>query len=220
MPCSTSSASSRKSTHQDECDVSALRLPHGTVTILMRRIALICLLFLGFVSGTARASSIAPELEMAIHLKILSFDNGIKERVSGNTIVIAVLYPSDQKGSASDYVNAVTAIASKSGGTVHGKNVRAVAVPITLDLADRLSGVHVLYVVDGLASDNISAIGRIAASRKLPLLSGNRSYLSSGAAIAVVEKSNKPSIVVHAANSKACGMVLDSKLLRLAEVVK
>jgi len=186
----------------------------------MPRIALICLLLVGFLSGGARAGSIAPELEMAIHLKILSFDNGLKDRATGNTIVIAVLHPTDQKGQASDYVSAVSAIASKSGGTVHGKRVRAVSLPITLDLADRLSGVHVLYVVDGVGSDNISAIARIAAARNMPLLSGNRSYLSSGAAVAVVEKSNKPGIVVHARNSKACGMLLDSKLLRLAEVVK
>lgn len=186
----------------------------------MRRIALICLLFVGFLSGAARAGSLSPDLEMAIHLKILSFDNGLKERASGSTIVIAVLHPTDQKGPASAHVNAVTAIGSKSGGTVHGKRVRAIAVPITLDLADRLSGVHALYVVDGIGGDSIAAIARIAAARKVPLLSGNRSYLSSGAAVAVVAKSNKPSIVVHGANSKACGMVLDSKLLRLAEVVK
>ena len=187
----------------------------------MRRIAaLICLLFVCAWSGAAHASSIAPELEMAIHLKILSFDNGLKERATGNTIVVAVLHPADQKGPASEHVSAVNAIASKSGGTVHGKRVRAVALPITLDLADRLSGVHVLYVVDGLAADNVAAIARIAAARKVPLLSGSRSYLSSGAAVAVVAKGNKPSIVVHAGNSKACGMVLDSKLLRLAEVVK
>lgn len=153
---------------------------------------------------------------MAIHLKILSFDSGLKERASGSTIVMAVLHPPDQKGAAAEFVNAV----SSSNGTVHGKRVRASAIPITLDLADRLSGISVLYVVDGLGADSVAAIARIAATRKLPLLSGVRSYLSAGAAVAVVEKSNKPSIVVHANNAKACGMVLDSKLLRLAEVVK
>lgn len=157
---------------------------------------------------------------MAIHLKILSFDSGIKERVKGNTINMAVLYNEDQKNLAMDYVNAVAAMANKSGGTVHGKKVRAYAVPITVDLADRLSGVSVLYVVDGASSDSVAAISRIAVSRKVPLLSGMRSYLSNGAAVAVVPKDNKPKIVVHAENAKACGMVLDSKLLRLAEVVK
>lgn len=155
---------------------------------------------------------------MAIHLKILSFDTGLKERATGTAITIAVLHPADQKGAAADYVNAVAATAEKS--TVHGKRVRATAIPITTDLADRLSGVQVLYLVDGVGTDSVAWIARIATARKLPLLSGERAYLSSGAAVAVVEKSNKPSIVVHAGNAKSCGMVLDSKLLRLAEVVK
>lgn len=186
----------------------------------MRRIALIWLLLVSFLPGAAYADSISPDLEMAIHLKILSFDTGLKERATGNTIVMAVLHPADQKTAAAEYVSAVASMTDKSGGTVHGKRVRATAIPITLDLADRLSGVQVLYIVDGLGADSVAAIARIAAARKLPLLSGDRAYLSSGAAVAVVEKSNKPSIVVHAGNAKSCGMVLDSKLLRLAEVVK
>jgi len=36
----------------------------------------------------------------------------------------------------------------------------------------------------------------------------------------VVAKENKPSIVVHLANAQHSGMLLDSKLLRLAEVIK
>lgn len=186
----------------------------------MRRTVLILLLLVGVLAGTARAESISSELAMAIHLKILSFDSGIKERAKGNTITMAVIYPDDQRNLAMEYVRAVEAIGSKSGGTVHGKKVRATAIPITVDLIDRLSGSSVLYVVEGTSSESVSAIARIAVSRKLPLLSGLRSYLSNGAAVAVVEKDNKPKIVVHANNAKACGMVLDSKLLRLAEVVK
>lgn len=183
----------------------------------MRRIVVLWLLFLGLVPATARAESIAPQLEMAIHLKILSFDAGLKDH-SGNSIVIAILHPGDQRSAASAYVDAVSAIGDKT--TVQGKRVRATALAITPDLADRLVGVSVLYVIDGVGSDTVAALGRIAAARKLPLLSGDRGYLSYGAAVAVVEKGNKPAIVVNATNAKACGMVLDSKLLRLAEVVK
>jgi len=186
----------------------------------MRRIAFIWfLLLVGFPLTAARADSIPPELEMAIHLKILSFDSGLKERATASTISIAILHPADRKGAASDVVTAVAGLSEK-GVTVHGKKVRAVAIPISADLADRLSGISVLYIIDDVGSDTVSAIARIAVSRKLPLLSGDRSYLASGGAVAVVEKNNKPGIVVHAGNAKECGMVLDSKLLRLAEVIK
>jgi hypothetical protein len=66
----------------------------------------------------------------------------------------------------------------------------------------------------------VSTVSKIAFASKMPTLCGNRSFLSNGLAVAVVAKENKPSIVVHAANAAHSGMVLDSKLLRLAEVVK
>lgn len=186
----------------------------------MRRISFIWIVFLALLPTTARADSMAPELEMAIHLKILSFDSGLKERATGDTIGIAILYTADHKDAANAYVAAVSVLSDKNGVTVHGKKLRAVAIPIAADLADRLSGLSVLYIVDDVGLDQVAAVARIAFARKMPLMSGDRSYLSSGAAIAVVEKDNRPGIVVHAGNAVACGMVLDSKLLRLAEVVK
>ena len=183
------------------------------------RIAILWLLVLALWPRSANADSISADLEMAIHLKILSFDSGLRQRTSGNVIYIAVLYTPTSKGNANDFVNAVARL-EKTGVTVHGKKVRAQAVPVTADLAERLGGYSVLYVIDEVGSGDVPAIAQIAFSRKLPLLSGERSYLASGAAIAVIEKANKPRIVVHAGNAKNCGMVLDSKLLRLAEVIK
>src|SRR5512140_2594483 len=146
---------------------------------------------------------------MAIHLKILSFDAGLKDRATGDTIAMAILYTGDRKGVANAFVSAVAVLADKNNVTVHGKKVRAVAIPVTSDLSDRLSGISALYIIDGVGLDQVSAISRIAFARKLPTLSGDRAYLSSGVAVAVVEKSNKPGIVVHAGNAKECGMLLD-----------
>lgn len=186
----------------------------------MWRIALALIVTLGVMAKPARAEDIPPELEMAIHLKILSFDSGLKDRATGDTITIGILYTADHKSVANEFVNAVAVLADKNNVTVHGKRVRAVAIPIAADLGDRVNGVSALYIIDGVGADQVNAIARISFARKLPTLSGDRSYLSSGVAVAVVEKSNKPGIVVHVGNAKECGMVLDSKLLRLAEVVK
>jgi hypothetical protein len=169
------------------------------------------------VGRPAEAGDLPPDLEVAIHLKILSFDDGLKS-VNGNTIVIAVLYPAKDPGGAGDYVGAITDLAQKV--QVHGKKVRAVAVPITSDLADKLAGVHVLYVMGTATSDQVATVSKIAFTSKMPSLCGNRSFLSNGLAVAVVPKDNKPSIVVHAGNAQRSGMLLDSKLLRLAEVIK
>lgn len=179
----------------------------------------IALAVLVCVSGPARANDLPPELEIAIHLKILSFDDGLKA-VNSNTIVIAVLYPARNDAGAADYVAAITDLSEKQKVQVHGKKLRAVAVPITADLGDKLSGVHVLYVMGTASSDQVASISRIAFANKTPTLCGNRPFLSNGLAVAVVAKDNKPSIVVHAANAAHSGMLLDSKLLRLAEIVK
>jgi hypothetical protein len=182
----------------------------------MLRIVVALTMFAALWASPAQADRIPPQLEMAIHLKILSFDAGLKERATGSSITIAVLYPGDRRTAANEYVNAV----AKSKVTVHGKSVRAVAIAVTPDLGDRLSGVSALYVLDGVEADQVSAISHMAFARKLPTLSGVRGYLSSGVAVAVVQKGEKSGIVVHVGNAKQSGMVLDSKLLRLAEVVK
>jgi hypothetical protein len=83
-----------------------------------------------------------------------------------------------------------------------------------------MGGISVLYAVEDLGTDQVSTLAGIAFARKMPLLSGTRGFLGNGVAVAVIQKDNKPSIVVHVGNAKQCGMVLDSKLLRLAEVVK
>jgi hypothetical protein len=186
----------------------------------MLRIAVVFTMLAALWASPAHADRIPPQLEMAIHLKILSFDAGLKERATGTSITIAILYSGDHRTAANDYVSAIAKLADKSKVTVHGKPVRAVALAITPDLGDRLSGVSALYVLDGVVADQVSAITQMAFARQMPTLTGNREYLSSGVAVAVVQKGEKSGIVVHAGNAKQSGMVLDSKLLRLAEVVK
>jgi uncharacterized protein DUF4154 len=199
--------------------LQAMGRDHGTwrSTVAATVVGLAVLLTL---SSSANANDIPPDLEIAIHLKILSFDDGLKERATGNAIVIAILYPPKNESAASDYVAAVTELSEKQKVSVHGKKVRAVAIPIVSDLADRLSGINALYITNAATGDQVSAITKIAFANKLPTLSGTRGFLGYGVAVAVVAKDNKPAIVIHAANASHSGMVLDSKLLRLAEVVK
>lgn len=180
----------------------------------MLRIAIACLVvMLGMVRSVH--AGVPPELEVAIHLKILSFDAGLKDRIKGDTLVIAILYPPERKGDAAELVAAVAA-ADQHKVTVHGKRLRGVAVPIGGDLA----GASVIYVTQSATSEQVATIARMAQASKLPTLCGSRAFLASGLAVAVVAKDSKPAIVIHAGNAAHSGMLLDSKLLRLAEVVK
>lgn len=186
---------------------------------LRAHVLLVWLLAILVPASTSHADDIAAELEVTIHLKVLSFDAALGKRLTGDALLVAVVHPPESQA-AQSVVSVFTQL-DKKKVTVHRKRLRAVAVPLTADLGSRLpSGVGAIYVTAGATADQVAAVARLAQSRSVPTLSGNRSYLPSGLAIAVVGKSGKPSIVIHASNAKRSGMSLDPKLLRLAEVIK
>lgn len=184
--------------------------------------ALVVAVIVMVVPARAHAQRVPAEIEAAIHLKVLSFDSALKTKVGNGGLVIGILHGTDKdsQAAATEIARAFTLLAEKKKMTVHGKSVRVVTIPLGADLDERLSTVGAAYVSLNIAAEQLAAIAKSAAARKVPTLSGSRVYLSSGLAIAVIAKEGKPAIVVHAGNAKRSGMTLDSKLLRLAEVIK
>lgn len=170
----------------------------------------------------AQAQRVPAEIEAAIHLKVLSFDSALKAKVGSGGLVIGVVHAGDKdsQAAATEIANAFTLLADKKKMTVHGKSVRVVTILLGADIDERLSKVGAAYVSPNVAAEQLAAIAKSAATRRVPTLSSSRVYLSNGLAIAVIAKQGKPAIVVHAGNAKRAGMTLDSKLLRLAEVIK
>lgn len=173
------------------------------------------------VVGPAAAESVAPDLEAALHLKILTYDRNLKSR--GNRLVIGVIYkagaePSEKSRSA--MVSAFQALAKKV--TVQGLKPSVVAVAFEAGtLAKRLqdAGVNVIYVAAGL-DEALGGIAETAAQLKVPTLTARRGDVERGLAVGVVAADGKPRIVVNLAAAKAAGMDLDPKLLGLAEVLR
>lgn len=170
----------------------------------------------------ARASDLSPLLEMGIHLNVLSFDAGLKERVTGETLTIAIVHATDHSAKirAENLANAIVELTEKKNITVHRKKVRVVLVPTAGDMSSRLAGVNAIYVANGVPMDQVAAIAAIGVRGKLPTLCSSRENLEHGLAVAVVPKDKRPTIVVHLANAKQSGMLIDSKFMRLVEVVK
>jgi hypothetical protein len=175
-----------------------------------------------FAPARAQAQGVPPEIEAAIHLKVLSFDSALKSKVANGGLVLGVFHSGDKDSlaAATAIAKAFTVLVDKKKMTVHGKPVRVVTIPLGTDLDERLATVGAAYVAINVAAEQLAAIAKIAGTRKVPTLSASRAYLAGGLAIAVVVKDGKPAIVVHAGNAKRSGMTLDSKLLRLAEVIK
>lgn len=171
---------------------------------------------------SARAGELSPLLEMGVQLNVLSFDAGLKERVTGDTLTIAIVHATDHAAriTADKLANAVAELSEKKNITVHRKRVRVVLVPGASDMASRLAGVNAIYVANGVPMDQVAAIAAVGVRGNLPTLCSTRDNLQHGIAVAVVSKDNRPAIVVHVANAKRSGMLIDSKFMRLVEVVK
>lgn len=193
-----------------------------TMGMLMLRSLLVWVALTFAWNTPARAGDLSPLLEMGVHLNVLSFDAGLKERVTGDTLTIAIVHATDHsaKIAAENFANAIAELVQKKNMTVHRKKLRVVLVPSGSDIASRLAGVNAVYVANGVPMDHVAAVASIGVRAKLPTLCSARENLAHGLAVAVIAKNNRPAIVVHLANAKQSGMLIDSKFMRLVEIVK
>lgn len=171
-------------------------------------------LVLGAVARPALAGDVDPALAAALHLKILSFDLSLKKQ-AGSSLSIAVVYKAgsaDSERAAREIGRALSSLATGKKVTVAGKRVEVVV--LSNDELARRGAVDVVYAASGLDAELVA----LSSGRRV--LTGNRAYLGRGAAIAVVEKAGKPSIVIQLKNAEKAGMSLDPKLLRLSEVIR
>lgn len=193
------------------------------VALRWLRIALVlvlCGLSVG-AAGAAELEEANPDLAAQLHLKILSYDRSLQPRSKGK-LVLGVLYRPDHEESERARGLMQTAFTERASRvSVQGMTLSVVPIacgdPKTLQKRLQDAGVTILYLTPGL-EDLAGAIHAIAQALKTPTLSGRRSLLDAGAAIAVITRDDKPGIVVNLPVAKALGMDLDTLLLRLAEV--
>src|SRR5690349_17966215 len=77
-------------------------------------------------TAPARAGDLAPLVEMGVHLNVLSFDTALKERLTGDTLTLAIVHASDHSATvaAENLANAIVELTEKKNITVHRKMVR------------------------------------------------------------------------------------------------
>lgn len=173
--------------------------------------------------GPARAEEVEevnPDLAAQLFLKILSYDRNLISR-SGGRLVLAIVYRPDSTESERIRDAMQAAFEERIGkSTIQGRSLSVMLVPFearTLTRRLQAVGATMLYVTPGL-DDQGGAVGAAAQVLRAPTLTGRRSLLDSGLAIAVVTNENRPGIVINLPVAKSLGMDLDSNLLRLAEV--
>jgi len=193
----------------------------GASQIQVRGFATALVLALSLGIGATGWAQIPPELEAAVHAKVLSFDRGLGE--STGPLRLAVAFDPASPASVESgkaIASGFRALAQKRV-TIHGRKLVVIEQPVGADVTKVVGELdaEALYLSDGLER-SVALLARSAAARKIRTLCGRRDYLASGVAVAVEEKSRRPAIVLHIGNAKRIGMALDPRLVRLAEVVK
>ena len=173
-------------------------------------------------SGAGELEDVNPDLASQVFLKVLSYDRNLPAH-SGGKLVLAIIYQPERE--ESDRAREVLQAAFQERANksrVQGMTLSVTAVAFdgkTLLKHLQVAGATILYVTPGL-EDAASAVGAAAQALHAPTLTGRRSLLDLGMAVAVVIKDDRPAIVVNLPVAKALGMDLDPNLLRLAEVKK
>lgn len=163
-----------------------------------------------------------PDLAAQLFLKILSYDRNLVTHSHGKLVLVIVYRP--ESADSERIRDAMQGALQERIGKYSVQGLPASVTTVAFDaklLLKRLqtAGATVLYLTPGL-EDQVGAIGAAAQLLKAPTLTGRRSLLDAGIALAVVVNEDRPGIVVNLPVAKALGMDLDPNLLRLADVKK
>jgi len=162
-------------------------------------------------SAAASAQS-RVDAEIAIHLKVLSFDRSLVSKARKPLRVAVVHRPAALPRGV---LKAFTTLARR-GLTVHRRPVQVRAVPLTGNWRRLLlRQADVVFVAGDIGNE----LGQIIAL-KLPTLCRTLAQVRRGVAVGVVGSAGRPRIVINVAAARAARMRIDPKLLRLATLIR
>jgi len=155
--------------------------------------------------------------------RILAFDRALADR-AGETIVVAVVSREGVQESEADQAEMVAAMTELAKTTsIVGRTIRVVRVPFQggdrLDASLSQERAVAAYLTPSL-TEQLGVISQVARKRDILTFSGVEAYIEAGVSFGVVRRGAKPSILVNLPATKAEGALVDTALLRIAEVVK
>lgn len=160
------------------------------------------------------------DVQFSLFSKILTFDRNLPARVN-DSLVVGLVYQKKFRGSLIVKNKAVEATPSlkKMGGF----NSRCVEIDISdaADLAKAISknGVDILYIAP-LRAVEMEKIAAASRARQTMTLTGVPEYVESGLAVGIGMQGGKPRIIINLPAAKAEGVDFDSRLLKLAKILK
>jgi hypothetical protein len=181
----------------------------------------IILIFLWTVVLCAQEMVVPVKLQLALLLKVLTFDRNLKQR-AGDELAIAICYQHEYEKSLKVKDELLRVIKVSPVDRIGDIPLRFSSIDIGKDdLAKAISkdDVDVLYLTP-LRDIAIQKITTVSRARKTRTLTGVPDYVKSGLAVGIGLREEKPLIIINLPAAKAEGADFSSQLLKLAKVIQ
>ncbi len=169
---------------------------------------------------TPAQTDIPPNLQAAIFLKVLNYDQNLAAK-SGDKISIILVTDKRTLPQTKTLISGFGIITKQKiqGKSIEIKNIVFNNVD---QLATEISAAkgNILFLAAGSEDQTVGAVISLADKHKYPTLGGEASFVKRGVAVGLTVENGKPKILVNLPASQNQGMKLSSKVLRLAQVIK
>jgi len=186
-------------------------------------IRILAIMFIGagvFLHGAQAQAIEMGELQAAIVMRALSYDDALKGRV-GEQVVVGMALPVSNPASCDDLRQGFSRVASLK---VQGLGVRLVELPTTsvgaLEEAIKTTSADVVVLCSTVMLD-LATVLDVTRRLKVASVAMNQDWVRAGVSLGVGEHDNgKAKLFVNVASSQAEGMTLRPELLRVAVIIK
>ena len=173
--------------------------------------------------GAAEAMPFPPDVQIALLLKVLTYDRSFQYKAKSGVTIGVVYVPTDADSvKAKDEV--LKTLARVSDRTIKNLPIKYVALEYkdaaSLEKAVRTNKVNVFYIAPGNAA-SLPTLLKMSKTFAITSSTGVPEFVEKGVAIGIgIKADKKPDILINLPASRNEGSDFDASLLRIARVVK
>lgn len=166
-------------------------------------------------SGLAHAQGVPPELRAAVLVRALGYERGL--RAGQGPVRLLVVSDASGRRDADAMEAAFRGFAART--TLGGRNLQVDRVEVG-DTAEVLRhDPQVVYLANGTREATARRIaGALPAGRIV--VCGGASLVGQGCVLGVERAANRPRLIIHLTEAREAGLDWDSRLMRLARVLR
>jgi hypothetical protein len=173
--------------------------------------------------GAAEAMPFPPDVQIALLLKVLTYDRSFQYKAKSGVTIGVVYVPTDPDSvKAKDEV--LSTLSRVSDRTIKNLPIKFVALEYkdaaSLEKAVRANRVNVFYIAPGNAA-GLPALLKMSKTFAITSATGVPEFVERGVAIGIgIKADKKPDILINLPASRTEGSDFDASLLRIARVMK